>query len=337
MSVLLTGGIIGGIIGGLGAAYYSIIKKPHGFVEFKTGLVLKFTPEFKAGSNLINLRNAYDDISIKEVRKRKLTANNEQISIPTRHGDVKSEAFKVADAENRPLIVFIHGGGWCIGSIDSHREQCIRVSQSSGLSVLSLEYSLAPEYPYPHALEECQDAVEWILNNKEFQFCDSSRIILMGDSAGGNLSIAVTYDRLKKDGAKGIVEVVPIYPATDCHSEKGGSFTDFEKGYYLTKILMDTFNEGYFKNGGDTTSPMVSPLLHDDFEGFPDTYLITAGYDPLRDEGEAFAEKLKNKGANVFVKRYEGAVHGFFALALFGKKGLTAAKEMGEYLRKKYN
>jgi acetyl esterase len=336
MSVFITSGLIGGIVGGLATAYYSLVKKPHGFVEFRTGLVLKFSPEFKKGSSLIKLRNVYDDISIKEVKKRKLTAHSEEIMIPTRHGEIRSMAFKREGGEEKPLIVFIHGGGWCIGSIASHTEQCIRVSESSGMSILSLEYSLAPEFPYPQAVEECQDAVNWMINNEFLTFCDSSRIILMGDSAGGNLSITTAYHRLKKDGAKGIVEVVPIYPATDCFSQKGGSFTDFGEGYYLTKILMDAFNEGYFKNGGDASSPYASPLLHDDFEGFPDTYLITAGYDPLRDEGEAFAKKLKNKNVNVFMKRYEGAVHGFFGLALFGNKGLVAVKEMGDYLKNKY-
>ncbi|MEE9372998.1 MAG: alpha/beta hydrolase [Saprospiraceae bacterium] len=333
----MTGVIIGAIAGGLVSFYYSIIKKPHGFVEFKTGLVLKFAPEFKPGSSVLKLRKAYDDISIKAVKKLKLTADTQAIMIPTRHGDIRSMAFKNKEAKQKPLVVFIHGGGWCIGSIESHREQCIRVSEASGLSVLSLEYSLAPEHPYPQAVEECIDAVEWILKENTLGFGDSSKLVLMGDSAGGNLSIAMAYDRLIKDRAREIVEVVPIYPVTDCHSDKGGSFSDYSKGYYLTKVLMDTFNAHYFKNGGDRTVPMVSPLLSGDFQDFPDTYLITAGFDPLRDEGEAFAKKLNKAGVNVTMKRYEGAIHGFFGLSLFGTKGITAVNELGEYLKQKYN
>ena len=336
MSPMIIGGIIGAIAGGIATVYYSIVKKPHGYVEFKTGLVLKFAPEFKKGSSLLKLRKAYDDISEKEIKKQKLKANTREYMIPTRHGDIKSMLFMNKTGPNKPLIVFIHGGGWCIGSIISHTEQCIRVSDATGMSVLSLEYSLAPECPYPHAVEECKDAVEWIMNSKEGFEGDNQRIILMGDSAGGNLSIVMAYDRLKKDGAQGIVEVVPIYPVTDCHSEKGGSYTRYAKGYYLTKILMDAFDEGYFNNGGDKSDPMASPALVENLKGFPDTYLLTAEFDPLRDEGEAFAKKLEENGVNVTLKRYDGAIHGFFGMALFGRKGIQAVTDLGSYLQKKY-
>lgn len=318
--------------------YRSIVKKPHGFVEFKTGLILKLIPEINGDINLLQVRQDYINLAARGLKRVKIKSDeNRDIEIPTRHGNIRSRAFINNNAEQKPLIVFFHGGGWCIGNIDTHTEQCIRISKSSGMSVISIDYSLAPEHPFPHGIEECMDSVDWIIEHSAFTFGDTSRLILMGDSAGGNISIVTALDRLKKNTISPIVEVVPIYPVTDCYSEKQGSFIKFNRGHQLTGDLMKAFENAYFENDSDRKSYLASPLLVDDLSGFPDTYLLTAEFDPLKDEGQAFAEKLEASGVKVQYQDIKGVIHGFFGQQVFGKKGVKAANDVGQYLRAKYS
>jgi len=333
----MSGIIVIVLVLGLVVIFLFVTKKPHGFVEFKTGLVLMYLPKMEGEIDMIKLRQDYIDLGANRISKLKIKTDEiRDIKIPTRHGEILGRAYIKNEAREKPLVVFFHGGGWCLGNVNTHKEQCIRVANASGLSVLSVDYSLAPENPFPHAVEECIDAVDWILERSKINFAHHSEVILMGDSAGGNLSIVVTLERLQRKEKIGIMEVVPIYPVTDCYSEKKGSYDDFSKGYYLTKDLMDAFEKCYFTRIEDKKSLLASPIFANDLSGFPDTYMITAGFDPLRDEGEAFAKKLKENGVNVICKRVESAVHGFFALEVFGNKGVRAVNEMGAYLRNKY-
>ena len=320
-----------------GVGYLYIVKKPHGFVEFKTGLVLKFLPEVKGDVDMLELRQQYIDLAADRIKKLKIKTDNvEEINIPTRHGEIRGKAFIQNGVSEKPLIVYFHGGGWCLGNVDTHTEQCTRVAIASGLSVFSIDYSLAPEHPFPRAVEECIDAVEWIYSESNISVGNTSELILMGDSAGGNLAIVVALDRLKRGVSKIIREVVPIYPVTDCYSDKKGSYKDYASGYYLTAPLMSAFEKCYFVNKEDKKSELASPILADDLADFPDTYMITAQFDPLCDEGEGFADKLRVNGVKVICKRVNGAIHGFFAREVFGRKGIVAVNELGHYLRNKY-
>ena len=337
MSPMIIGGVVVGVIGALYGAYRSLVNKPHGKVEFKTGLVLRMIPNTEGNVDLMKLRKEYDRMGRMGSRRLKGKVEERNIMIPTRHGDVSTMAFISKDGADRPLILYFHAGGWCIGSIDSHRESCIRTCLASGMSVLAVDYSLGPEHSYPQPVEESIDVLEWVLSKAEFDFANSKEIILMGESAGGNMSIVLAHDRLKKDGAKNILEVIPIYAVTDCSEDKMGSFKDFESGYYLTKDTIDAFEAAYVKGEVDRESPWLSPLLQDDLKGFPDTYVITAEFDPLRDEGEAFGKKLQELGSKATIKRYDRTIHDFYGRAMFGKQGLKAVNELAEYLKKKYH
>ena len=322
IAILITGG------------YSWIVQKPHGYVEFKTGLLLKLLPEIKGEVDLIRLRKEYEKLSTSTILgRRPVMKNTELLTIPTRHGSVSTRAYKHPNGKNAPLIIFFHGGGWCIGSIDTHDEECTRLSLASEYSVLSIDYSLAPEHRFPRAVEECIDATEWVLTQSELDFARTDKVVLIGDSAGGNLSIVVAYQLILDNMKDRIAQVVPIYPVTDCYSDKGGSYKDYDNGYQLTKNLMNAFEKGYFDNKEDQKSPHASPALIDNLPIFPDTWLISAEFDPLRDEGEAFAERLKSIGTNVTVKRYDGAIHGFFGRSAYGKKGILALKELAAYLK----
>ena len=318
-------------------AYLSIVRKKHGYVEFRTGLLLKLLPELKGSIDLLKLRRDYKQMALKRVGKLKIkTDRTIELRVPTRHGDVKARAFISNGSEEKPLIVFFHGGGFCIGDIDTHTEQCTRIALESGMSVISIDYSLSPEYAYPRALEECSDCALWICEKTDFDFGDQSRLVLMGDSAGGWLSI-MTALRMKKEGLiSNICEVVPVYPVTDYASEKTGSFVMYNTGYFLTGKLMDSFDKAYMSNLDLEARKIASPLLVQDLSDFPDTYLITADFDPLRDEGEAFARKLKSQGVNVTSKRYKGTIHEFFGISLFGRRGIKAVEDLGHYLKHKY-
>jgi acetyl esterase len=320
-----------------GIFYYWIIKRPHGFVEFKTGLILRFMPLPKGEIDLISLRNEFIKLTNKSGVLKISADRTSEISIPTRHGPIRARKYEMNQAKKSPLIVYFHGGGWCIGNLDTHHEVCTRMAVNTGFSLISIDYSLAPEFPFPQPVEECVDAVQWISQESDFDFGNTKELILMGDSAGGTLAIVVAQQIKIKGLLDRIAEVVPIYPVTDCFSTKSGSYEKYSFGYHLTSDLMTAFEKGYFKNKADRMSPLASPLLDNDLSDFPDTYLVTAGFDPLRDEGESFAAKLKDQGVKVVLKRYEGAVHSFFGRAVFGKKGILAVKELATYLKNKYN
>ncbi|MFD7658574.1 alpha/beta hydrolase [Actinosynnema sp. NPDC059797] len=205
-----------------------------------------------------------------------------------------------------PLLVFYHGGGWVSGDLDSHDNLCRFLAVEGGVRVLAVDYRLAPEHPFPAAADDAWTAFEWAVAHAGELNADARRIALGGDSAGGNLA-AVT--------ALGAGEVKPVflllfYPAVDA-SVRRRSRDLFGRGFFLTDEKMDWFLDHYAPSRESHTDPRLSVLLAEDLSGLPPTYLATAGFDPLRDEGEAFAAKLAEQGVPVVLRRHPGLFHGF--------------------------
>ncbi|MEU8801352.1 alpha/beta hydrolase [Spirillospora sp. NPDC048819] len=229
-------------------------------------------------------------------------------------------------AEGSPLLVFYHGGGWVIGDIETHDTVCRYLAVHAEVRVLSVGYRLAPEHRYPAAADDAVTAYEYAVKNAAELGADAGAIAVGGDSAGGNLAAVVgLLAERKPDFA------LLFYPATDM-SARRRSRDLFADGFYLTDADMTWFSDHYCPPDR-RTEPAASPLLADDLAGFPPTYLVTAGFDPLRDEGEEFAKRLEEAGVRVALRRQEDLIHGFANMWSLGGRFQEAMSEAAGALR----
>ncbi|GGP36532.1 alpha/beta hydrolase [Saccharothrix coeruleofusca] len=212
-------------------------------------------------------------------------------------------------AAGSPLLVFYHGGGWVSGDLDSHDNLCRHLAVEAGVRVLSADYRLAPEHPFPAAVDDALTAYAWAAAHADELGADPSRLALGGDSAGGNLA-AVTALHARDEHGPRPVFLLLFYPAVDATARRR-SRDLFGDGFFLSDEKMDWFADHYAPQREVRADPRLSVLLAEDLSGLPPTYLATAGFDPLRDEGEAFAEKLARQGVPVVLRRHEGLFHGF--------------------------
>ena len=236
-----------------------------------------------------------------------------------------------ADSKVRPVLVWFHGGGWVIGNLDSADFACRMLTNASGCVVVSVDYRLAPEHKFPAAADDCFAATQWVVEHADELGVDASKVAVGGDSAGGNLA-AVVAQMAKEAGGPAISYQALVYPVTN-FSFATASYTDNAEGYLLTRASMEWFWGHYLGNEGDGQHVKASPLLCADLTGLPPAIVITAEYDPLRDEGEAYADALRKAGVAVESKRYEGQIHGFFANPAIDD-GAAAARQVGAALAK---
>jgi len=226
--------------------------------------------------------------------------------------------FEPKKPKNSDIILFFHGGGWVIGNINSYTRVCAMLANKTSRRVFSVDYRLAPEFPFPYAVEDCYRAAEELTLYKNLVDPGNARIILMGDSAGGNIAAAVSL--LARDrGMFHIEKQILLYPSTyNDHSENSPFESIRENGrdYLLTSKRICDYIELYIKDPRDFYSPYFAPLLAEDLSNQPETLIITAEYDPLRDEGEAYGLKLKEHGNKVQVYRMKNGLHGFFSLPI---------------------
>lgn len=230
--------------------------------------------------------------------------------------------------EISPGIVFFHGGGFAVGDLDTHDRYCQHLARDAGVRVIAIDYRLAPENPFPAAIEDGVAAFRCVARRaKEFDM-DPARLALMGDSAGGNLSAVIAH-RLKKDAVRPALQVL-VYPAVDGTCSKK-SHELFAKGWILTAEQVEWFYHWYV--GDDRASrlnPDVSPLYQTDFQGLPRALVYTAGFDPLRDEGIAYAEKLEKEGIPTRHYCFRSLTHGFVSMGGICPAARDAALQIGQ-------
>jgi acetyl esterase len=210
-----------------------------------------------------------------------------------------------------PLLLWFHGGGWVIGDLDTADPTARALANRSGAVVVSVDYRLAPEHTAPAALDDAFVALTWAVENAELLGADASRVAVGGDSAGGNLAAALCQ-RVRDEFGPEIDFQLLVYPVVDC-TLSHPSMDENAEGYFLTKDSMVWF-VGHYLGGIDAKDPAVSPLHCDDLAGLPPAMVITAEFDPLRDEGEAYAEAMREAGVAVEAVRFDGQIHGFFAM-----------------------
>jgi acetyl esterase len=233
------------------------------------------------------------------------------------------------EGESLPTLIYYHGGGWVIGNIETHDSTCRRLANKSRCQVISVDYRLAPEHPFPTPTEDALAAFRHIRDNAALYEADPARLAVGGDSAGGNIS-AVVCQACKQTGEPMPAFQMLIYPATDARRQTA-SRRLFAEGYFLTHDLMEWFWKAYAPDA-DLTDVRLSPVLAEDLSGLPPAFVLTAGYDPLRDEGRAYADRLIDAGVKTTYVNYPGTIHGFFSLTRFLKQGLKANDEAAAVL-----
>jgi acetyl esterase len=282
-----------------------------------------------------DLRQTYGALSAFSVKDEVASVSDR--SIPGPGGDIPVRVYAPAGAtggEVLPVLVWFHGGGWVIGDIESSDPTVRTLANATGSVVVSVDYRLAPEHPFPAGLEDALAAVCWVVDNAAELGVDAGRLAVGGDSAGGNLAAAVAQE-LCATGPEIRFQLL-VYPVTDLHMNTV-SYEDNAEGYFLTKETMVWFRGHYVGDDVDIREdPRVSPLLAHDgvFAELPPALVITAEFDPLRDEGEAYGERLRAAGVDATVTRYDGMIHGFFSMRDFLPDGAAAIDEAGHALRK---
>ncbi len=229
-----------------------------------------------------------------------------------------------------PTLIYYHGGGFVIGNIETHDSTCRRLANKGRCQVISIDYRLAPEHPFPAPIEDGFAAFRHIRDNAVSFDADPARIAVGGDSAGGAMA-AVVCQLCRDAGEATPAFQMLIYPATDS-SHESESRRQFAEGYFLTRALIAWFWKAYVPQGVDLADLRLSPLLAKDFSGLPPAFVLTAGYDPLRDEGRAYADRLIDAGVKTTYVNYPGTIHGFFSLTRFLPQGLQANDEAAAVL-----
>ena len=259
-------------------------------------------------------------------------ARIEDFTIPGPAGDIPVRLYSPDPDTQLPALVYYHGGGWVIGDLDSHDPLCRTLANRSNVVVLSVHYRLAPEHKYPAAADDSYAAAQWVSEHGAEIGADGSRIVVCGDSAGGNLSAVVSLMARDRGGPELRGQVL-IYPVTnldfgtDSYRDNG----DGSKG--LSEDGMRWFWQHYVRTQSEGFEPYASPLRADTIADLPPALVITAEYDALRDEGELYAERLERGGIPTQLTRYDGVIHGFVSMFAAVPEGDTAVNQIAGFLK----
>ncbi len=254
------------------------------------------------------------------------------ITVPGPAGPIAARHYAPAEAARgpHPLLVFFHGGGFVIGDLETHDVACRLLCRHAGVHVLALDYRLAPEHPFPAAVEDCVAATRWALERGAAELgADPARVAVGGDSAGGNLA-AVSCQSLAGEQRTPAAQLL-FYPTTEA-GRTAGSAELFAEGFFLTRPQMDWFAHHYLGAGYDPDDPRISPM-RGQLTGLPPAIVVTAGFDPLRDEGEDYAHALRAAGVPTLLRRFPGLIHGFVNMTSAAHVARDAVVEVAGALR----
>jgi acetyl esterase len=252
-------------------------------------------------------------------------------TVPGPAGPLPIRVYRAADRRPAPVLVYFFGGGWTLGTIDTSDGICRALTNAVGCTTISVGYRLAPEHRFPAAIEDCYAGTSWIAAHADEFGVDAARIAVGGDSAGGNLAAGVTL-LARQRGGPGITHQLLVYPNTDYLSDTP-SIRENNDPLLFNSTSVDWYWRNYLNSPEDGANPLVSPLRAPDLTGLPAATVITAEYDPLRDQGELYAERLRAAGVPVESTRYEGMVHGFFAMSGVLDGGRRAVAQAARSLR----
>ncbi|MGQ9896288.1 MAG: alpha/beta hydrolase [Acidobacteriota bacterium] len=259
----------------------------------------------------------------------------EELLIPGSQTEIPIRLYAPASGQPLPVTLYFHGGGFVIGNLDSHDSVCRALANRTPTMVISVDYRLAPEHPFPAAPIDAYDALQWTAAHAAELGGDPKRIAVAGDSAGGNLATVAALMARNRKGTLPMFQLL-VYPVTDAtHSQP--SYEAYGDGYFLTKDAMQWFLRHYVPADQSRRHPYLSPLFEKNLSGLPPAHILVAEYDPLRDEGVAYAERLKAAGVTASVSCYKGMVHGFFSLVAWFEDASRALDESAGILRRAFN
>jgi acetyl esterase len=253
----------------------------------------------------------------------------EDLALPGPAGTIPARLY-VPPRRGRGLLVYYHGGGWVVGDLDTHDPTCRFLAEGAGVQVLSVAYRLAPEHRFPAAVEDALAAFRWATQEAGTLGVDLWRIGVAGDSAGGNLAAVVAQLATRDGGARPAAQLL-VYPVTDL-SRKHASYALFRDGFFLTEREMDWYRGHYLRADADARDPRASPLLATDVRDLPRALVVTAGFDVLRDEGEAYARRLAEAGIPVRLRRQAGLIHGFCNATGVSRPAAAAMREAAAWV-----
>ncbi|WP_329172125.1 alpha/beta hydrolase [Streptomyces sp. NBC_01477] len=255
-------------------------------------------------------------------------------SFPGPGGKLTARVYRPSAERPLPALLYYFGGGWTLGSIDTADVLCRTLAAEAGCLVVTVGYRLAPEHPFPAAVHDCHAALRWVAECAGDLGADPARLAVGGDSAGGNLAAAVTL-LARAAGDLPLAAQLLVYPNTDQLADDG-SMRDNADPWLFNHHSVAWYARHYLAPGADAADPLASPLRADDLSGLPPALVITAEYDPLRDQGEAYARRLAEAGVPVQLNRYLGMAHGFFAMAGTVDAASTANRQAADYLRGRF-
>jgi acetyl esterase len=260
-------------------------------------------------------------------------ARVEGVTIPGPRGEIPARLYVALGSPQppQPLLVYYHGGGWVIGDLETHDGICRFLAEHSDCRVLSVDYRLAPEHPFPEPVEDAVAAFSWAAENAGQLGADPDRIAIGGDSAGGNLATAVCIQARESRAPMPAVQLL-LYPVTDAVGGQASRDT-FANGFILTRADMKWFEDHYIPEGIDGKDPRASMMRADDLSNLPPAYVATAGFDPLRDEAETYVERMREAGVSVVLQRHASLIHGFANLTAICPSAHTAMLEVAGALR----
>ncbi|HXJ77150.1 MAG TPA: alpha/beta hydrolase [Candidatus Methylomirabilis sp.] len=259
----------------------------------------------------------------------------EDIKIPGPAGSIGARVYDAAGAQAppRPVLAYYHGGGWVQGDLETHHGLCARLAQRSDVLVVSVDYRLAPENKFPAAVDDSFAAYRWLRAHARELGGDPGRVGVAGDSAGGNLSAVVSQLAARAGEAVPTCQVL-IYPAVDFALDTP-SHREMEEGHVIPRERILWYMNQYLRGDADRAELRASPLRAADLKGQPPAMVVTAGFDPLRDEGLAYADRLRAAGVDVVYREYPGQIHAFVSLTKAIPQGLACTYEVGDYLRQR--
>ena len=255
----------------------------------------------------------------------------EDLAIPGPAGEIPLRIYTPEGDGPFPILMFFHGGGFVLGDLDTYDPVCRRLCSRSGHVVVSVHYRLAPEHPFPAAVEDCHAAARWAAGNASRISGDPHRISVAGDSAGGNLAAVVALR--SREAGPNLAGQVLIYPVTYQVGPDTASRKENAEGYFLTRADMAWFGKHYFASIEDAESVDASPANARDLSGLPPALIVTAEYDPLRDEGEDYAKSLEAAGVPTAATRYEGMIHGFLNFYGVTERSDEVTTQASEWLK----
>jgi acetyl esterase len=262
-------------------------------------------------------------------------ASVEPLTIPSPAGSIPARVYTPTRLRKAgglaPGLVFFHGGGWVIGDLDSHDVVCRKLADEGELMVVSVDYRLAPEHKFPAAVDDAIASTKWIAENAKQFGIDASRLMVGGDSAGGNLAAVVAISARDGNGPD-IAGQLLIYPAID-FAMTHPSHKEPETSILLTHSVIRWFSDHYLNGAADVHDWRASPARAKTLIGLPPAYVLTAGADPLRDEGDEYARRLKEAGVAVTHRTFPGQFHGFFTMGKLLQQANVAAGEIGVWLK----